>query len=216
MKTKRKKVAIVAGGRLHKRFLKDIASHDVVIGVDKGAFWLVAHGVTPDIAIGDFDSVTGPEKQRIHDESRIYMEFAPEKDATDLELAVEEAIRTVPSEVKMYGALGTRSDHSLAAIHMLLRLVSHNIYGEIVDNFNKINIVRHKIILMKDNEFPYVSVLPIGNQSVSVTLTGFVYNLSRFTITADTTLGISNNIRNISASITVHRGFALVVQSVDL
>jgi len=209
-----KVVSIVAGGKLHRRFLPVIRTSAVIIGVDHGALWLINEGVVPDIAIGDFDSVTAAQKRRIHDTATKYIEYLPEKDMTDLELAVEESMRHQPDEVWVYGAMGRRFDHTFGAIQLLTRLVSHNIEGVIVDNFNKINIVRRQLTLTSGSGFQYVSVIPIYER-VTVSLRGFAYNVSRHTLAAGSTLGISNQIAEQSATISVHTGQALVIQSND-
>ncbi len=210
-----KSIAIVAGGALDPSVLPHIQEAAVVIGVDRGALWLIKHGITPDVSIGDFDSVTLKEKKRIHDASGIYMEYRPEKDATDLELAVDHAITLKPKHVLLFGALGRRFDHAMGAIHMVLRLESHNIYGVIVDNFSKINIVRRQQRLHHDDSYPYVSIIPVAS-SVTVTLKGFAYNLARAPLCQGTSLGISNRISGKSATIDVHRGLALVIRSTDV
>jgi thiamine pyrophosphokinase len=210
-----KYIAIVAGGTLDLSLLPHIRAAAVVIGVDRGALWLVRHGVSPDVSIGDFDSVTLREKKRIHNASGIYMEYQPEKDATDLELAIDHAISLKPKHVMLFGALGRRFDHAMGAVHMLLRLESHNIYGVIVDNFSKINIVRRQQRLLRNASYPYVSVIPVAS-TVTVTLKGFVYDLIRKPLHAGTSLGISNEISGKSAIIDVHRGLAIVIRSTDV
>lgn len=209
-----KVIAIVAGGALDNSILPQIKKAHTVIGVDRGALWLLRHQVTPDVATGDFDSVTRVEKKRIHDGSALYVEYAPEKDATDLELAIDHAISQKPQEVVLFGVLGRRFDHAMGAVHMLLRLESHNIYGVIVDNFSKINIVRRQQALSYDSRYRYVSVIPVTKKA-TVTLKGFVYGLIHKTLYSGSSLGISNEISGKSAHITVHQGSVLVIQSCD-
>lgn len=209
-----KVISIVAGGRFSRRFLPSIRAAAVIIGVDYGAWRLVKEGVAPDIAIGDFDSVTAFQKKQIHDRAKKYIEYLPEKDMTDLELAVEEAMRLRPKEVRIYGALGGRFDHAFGAIQLLTRLVSHNINGEIVDNLNKINIVRRQLVLPSGSGFQYVSVIPL-HKNAMLSLDGFAYSVSRCTFAVGSTLGISNEIVDESATISVHSGQVLVVQSND-
>ncbi len=209
-----KKISIVAGGRSDKQFIPEIIQSNYVIGVDRGALWLLKHGIVPEIAIGDFDSVTQREKRYIHDRAKTYIEYAPEKDATDLELAIEEAIRLHPKEVRMYGALGKRFDHALAAAHLLLKLVSHNIQGQIVDNFSKIHIVRRQLRLQRHDSFRYISILPVKG-AATITLRGFTYEVTQRAFVVGSTLGISNEIASSSATIKVHEGYVLVIQSRD-
>lgn len=207
-------VAVVAGGVLSTRFLPEIRSADTVIGVDRGALWLIRQGVVPDIAIGDFDSVSTKEKKRIHDAVSTYIEYLPEKDATDLELAIDEAIKIRPKEVHIYGALGKRFDHALAAAYLLRNLVSHNIKGEIVDNFSKIHIVRRRQKFSRDVSYRYTSIVPFGT-TATVTLEGFAYSITRRKLMIASTLGISNEIIADTASVHVHQGIVLVIQSTD-
>jgi len=208
-------IAIVAGGDLFTQFVPDITGADMVIGADRGALWLIQQGIVPDIALGDFDSISQTEKGQVQRVSKKTIVFPKNKDATDLELAADEAIRHTPYAVYIYGALGKRFDHSVGATHVLSKLVSHNIYGEIVDNYNKINIVRRKLILTKDAAYPYVSVLPFSVAGVTVTLTGFAYSLTRTQLTSGISRGISNEITSDTAQITVHDGIALAIRSVD-
>lgn len=211
-KSGRLTVAVVAGGDLFDRFVSDIRKADMVIGADRGALWLIERGIPPDLAIGDFDSVTEAEKRRIRKSAIVWKEFPADKDATDLELAADEAIRRKPETVRIYGALGGRFDHSVGALYVLLRLVSHNIYGEIVDNSQNIMIVRHQEKFLRDLRYRYVSVIPFGSDA-TVTLQGFVYNVNRKKFTTQSSLGISNEIRDRFAVITVHSGCVLVVRS---
>lgn len=209
-----KTIIIVAGGILGAALLPKIRKEGLVIGVDRGALWLIKHKITPDISIGDFDSVSKTEKKLIHDSSGLYIEHQSKKNATDLELAVDQAITLKPREVVIFGALGRRFDHAMAAIHMLLRLESHNIYGVIVDNFSKINIVRHQLTLAQDDAYRYVSVIPVMAKA-TVTLKGFQYELARTTLSSGSSLGISNQISGTSGRITVHQGSVLIIQSTD-
>lgn len=214
MRQKIHSIAIVAGGTSPEAFVFDIGSKDLIIGVDRGALWLVQHGIVPDIAIGDFDSVSKVEKSRVKNNAKRVYEYLPKKDATDLELAIDKAIGFRPEYVTIYGGIGSRFDHSWAAVQMLLKLESHNILGQIVDNFNKISVVRRQMIFKKRNALRYVSVLPLES-SATITLEGFVYDVSHKHMKLTSTLGVSNEVCRQSASITVHKGCVLVIQSVD-
>lgn len=90
-------------------------SSDLLIGVDKGAATLVAHGYTPDYAIGDFDSSEPPEQ------CRHVIRLPADKDDTDLEVALLSVCERVGeeniSQIIIVGALGAgRLDHLLTNI----------------------------------------------------------------------------------------------------
>ncbi|KKU83594.1 MAG: Thiamine pyrophosphokinase [Microgenomates group bacterium GW2011_GWA2_47_8] len=207
-------VAIVGGGKLSKQFLSEIIKNEHIIGVDRGAYWLIANGITPDIAIGDFDSVSASELREIKQKVKRVEEHPKEKDFTDMELAVEHAITIQPAEVIIYGAIGSRFDHTMGNIYLLERLFEKGIIGAIHDLNNEVRIITGQITLRKEPRYCYVSLLPI-TASVEITLSGFFYDVTRASIRRGQTLGISNEIHEDEATIEVHRGKALLIQSRD-
>lgn len=208
------KIAIVAGGALEEDFIPGVLEADVIIGVDFGAFWLLEQGIVPHAAIGDFDSVDDKQYKVIKEKVHKVIKFSKEKDATDLELAVGEAIKSSTEEVWIYGGLGSRFDHSFAGIQMLLKLESHNICGYLVDKTNKINIVRQVEKFSRTKEYKYISFFPIDKTAI-ISLEGFKYNDNKLKISRGSTISVSNEILAQTAKITVHEGLVLAVQSKD-
>ncbi len=209
-------IAIVGGGKVSKQFLSEIVKSDYIVGVDRGAYWLLANGSTPDIAIGDFDSVISRELRIIKQNVKRVEEHPKEKDATDMELAVEHAIKLNPKRVVIYGALGNRLDHTIGNIHLLERLSDMGIEGVIRDRYNEVRLLTKTFIIdrRQHRNYKYLSVLPVSDE-MEVTLTGFRYDVSRALIRRGQTLGISNEIKGVQATIDVHRGRALVIRSRD-
>jgi thiamine pyrophosphokinase len=208
-----KSITIVAGGRVEESLIKT-TPQTTIIGVDRGALRVIRSKVIPDIAIGDFDSVSEKERNEIQKVSRHMIEFEQDKDATDLELAIDLAVAMRPKKVRLLGVLGGRMDHTIVAVHLLEKLLSHNIYGEIVDNFNKINIVRHLEKFSRSNEYKYFSVLPL-TEYATISLKGFKYDVVKKVFAKKSSLGISNEIRLSIATLHVHLGTVLVVRSRD-
>lgn len=202
-------IAIVAGGKLLKQFLTEIQQADFVIGVDRGALWLLQQKITPDVAIGDFDSVTKKEIQFIKQKVKKVIEFSQKKDATDLELAVDYAIKKKPKHVTIFGGIGTRLDHTVAAVHLLEKLITS---GKIIDSRNEIQLVRKTLHIFPSHR--YVSILP-HTKKIIASLSGFSYPLKRKTLIRGTSRGISNEVIGKKAFIEVHEGIALVIKSRD-
>ncbi|MDP1722429.1 MAG: thiamine diphosphokinase [Candidatus Gottesmanbacteria bacterium] len=207
-------IAIVGGGKLIKKFIVEIRSADYTIGVDRGAYWLILNRVIPDIAIGDFDSVTAREAQLIKKKSKLVVVYPKNKNETDMGLAVEHAIGLHPKEMTFYGAAGDRLDHTMANIHLLEQLDDQSIAGVIRDESNEVRIIHSQVTIKKDARFQYVSILS-ATETVEVTLIGFVYDLSHAIIHRGQTIGISNEIREDEATIEIHSGKALVIRSRD-
>ena len=71
------------------------------------------------LAVGDFDSVTEEERQVIQKRALRFVQAQPEKDDTDLELALLTIFEQNPqAEVTIFGALGGRIDHMLANVFL--------------------------------------------------------------------------------------------------
>ena len=109
------KIALFAGGTIDS-FQMDF---DIFIGVDRGSLFLIEQGICPDLSVGDFDSVSEEELALICSQSKEVLQAQPEKDDTDLELAVKAVFARSPqAQVTIFGAFGGRLDHTLANIFL--------------------------------------------------------------------------------------------------
>lgn len=109
------KIALFAGGTIDS-FQIDF---DLFIGVDRGSLFLIEQGICPDLAVGDFDSVSEKELALIYSQSKEVLQAQPEKDDTDLELAVKAVFARYPqAQLTIFGAFGGRLDHTLANIFL--------------------------------------------------------------------------------------------------
>ena len=65
--------------------------------MDRGSLFLIEQGICPDLAVGDFDSVSEEELALICSQSKNLLQAQPEeKDDTDLELAVKAVFARSP------------------------------------------------------------------------------------------------------------------------
>ena len=209
-----KRVVIFTNGKLEEGFVSEVKRDDYVIGVDWAAYWLIKNNIIPDLAIGDFDSTSEEEIVVIKNNCQNIKIFETKKDFTDTELAVEEAIKLNPKEVIIYGATGTRMDHTLANIFLLEKFLEKSIFASIRDKNNEIYLVNNKLILKNDQNFPFVSVIPVTD-SVVVSLKEFEYELDHKVINRGEAIGVSNEIVGESGEIVVQKGKVVVVRSRD-
>ncbi|MBA2174184.1 thiamine diphosphokinase [Halobacillus locisalis] len=217
--TKSKKIAVVGGSP--KAYIPDLKAFDqedmVWIGADQGAEVLIENDIVPDIAIGDFDSVSKVSKERIKQTSQSFVEYPDEKDETDLELAINEALKQNPSHIVLFGVTGGRIDHSLANIQLLYPLMQQGIKGTIIDQQNQVELVFAGEHTLKLNEaYPYVSFLPVTLEVSGITLKGFYYPLDEADVPYGSTLCISNQLIEDEGTFSFHSGILLVIRSKDL
>ena len=208
-------LAIVAGGNLSDIFFREIRKADYIIAADRGAIRLIENDITPDISLGDFDSVTKKELITIKQKSKKVIQYISEKDETDLEIGLKQAIPLHPRSIIIYGATGTRSDHMVASLMLLETCNRHGINTMMRDETNDIICIgKGEINLTKRADCLYVYIVPIS-QSVKITERGFRYEITNKTIHRGQTLGISNEFIGNEATIILHRGRAFLIQSRD-
>jgi thiamine pyrophosphokinase len=209
------RIVICTGGQLGSWAVEHIKNDDLLIGADSGAKFLVVHGFQPDIAIGDFDSVTTEELAAIRKHSGQVIACDPvDKDYTDTEMAFRLALDLQPADILLLGALGTRFDHSLANIYLLALAGEQLISASIIDGHNKITLIGQTATVNKDN-YPTVSLLPLSAQVTGITLSGFQYPLQDATLRIGQSLGISNVLLAEQGTIELSSGQLLVIQSRD-
>ncbi|USG65500.1 thiamine diphosphokinase [Brevibacillus ruminantium] len=213
--TTKSKIILFAGGSLGSWALEEIEKEDVLVGVDRGALFLIQNGRQPHLAIGDFDSVTAAEREVIRQNSGEMRSCDPVmKDLTDTEMGLRWALDQQPAEIVLAGALGSRFDHSLANVHLLRKALVAGVPCRIVDEKNQVLLVDQQVTLHR-KRFAHVSLLPLTEQVSGITLTGFQYPLDKATLRIGDTLGISNVLLADTGTVTVADGYLLVIQSMD-
>lgn len=105
------------------------AQSEAVIASDGGYHILMQNGVTPDIVIGDFDSI---RSGTVIPEGITIEKYPPEKDLSDSELAIRRALELQPDKIVLAAVTGRYLDHSLANILNLFRNKRPGVTLEIV------------------------------------------------------------------------------------
>jgi thiamine pyrophosphokinase len=199
----KKRILIFGSGKLHKKFLREIREGDYVIGVDRAAYWLLTQKITPDIAIGDFDSATRREFNLIKKSIKAIKQYPSKKNKTDMELALTYA----RGETLVFGWLGTRLDHTLAT----LSLVDKHI---LVDTTNRIRLIGRGKTVIEKASYRYISILPY-TKNITLSLKGFKFNLDRKMLKKQSSLGVSNELISKQGVIEIFSGRAWVIESND-
>lgn len=210
-----RRILLFSGGNLGDWAVTDIQPDDVLVGIDRGALFLVRRGLAPHFALGDFDSVTAEELQEIKNSCPELDACDPiMKDLTDTEMGFFWALRLRPREIVLLGVLGTRFDHSLANVHLLRIALEQGIPCRIVDETNELLLIDRTVQLRK-SRFSHVSLLPLTMDVTGITLTGFQYPLHKATLTIGQSLGISNVLVADTGTVEIDSGYLLVIQSRD-
>ncbi|MDI4645685.1 thiamine diphosphokinase [Cohnella hashimotonis] len=211
-----RRAVIYTGGSLGPWSLALAQPDDYLIGADKGAFYLIQNGITPHLALGDFDSVDADALATIRAEAEETAEYdAVDKDWSDTELALREALARGYRDIVIAGGLGSRFDHSLANVQLLAVAVEAGAAAVLVDDHNEIRLLTEGARLTADDRYPYVSLLPLTSEVTGVTLTGFAYPLQEATLRQGMSLGVSNLLLADAGFISLRSGSLLVIRSRD-
>lgn len=215
-----KKVLIVSGGKIEEPFAERYVKENdfsFIIAADSGIEFLDRHGWVPDILLGDFDSAKPETVQFYREQEKTELrEFQPEKDDTDTEIAVLLAIEKGAEEVHLLGATGSRVDHMMANVGLLGLFLEKGISAFLVDAQNRVRVINSTTVIKKEEQYGnYVSLLPFMGRVTGLTLTGFKYPLLDFTMEGFHSLGVSNEIVEEQAVITLKSGCLIVAESKD-
>ncbi|WP_042456271.1 thiamine diphosphokinase [Neobacillus dielmonensis] len=213
-------INILAGGP--EDLLPDLTEYNekntVWVGVDRGVFHLLKRKISPNIAFGDFDSVSSLELEYIENSVSELRRFKPEKNETDMELALNWALDQDPKTIHIFGATGGRLDHLLANIQLLMVSLNKKSQAEVslIDR-NNIVFLRSPGIytLTKIEAMKYISFVPLTLDVNNLTLEGFKYPLTNHHISLGSTLCISNELISDYGTFSFSEGILIVIRSHD-
>lgn len=187
------------------------------IGADAGATALLQIGISPEAAVGDFDSVSEVEFSLLQQAVSELKRLPAEKDETDAELALKHAVSWSPDLIIVTGVTGGRLDHFISALHAVFacQLENPDIDVVIMDRHNRIRFLPPgKHPLTGDSRYRYISLYPFQSEVTELTLKGFRYEVAGERIPFGSTRFTSNELAG-EGEITFETGNCLVVESRD-
>lgn len=164
-----------------------------------------------DLIVGDFDSTAEhsfPSRAEI-------LRFPPEKDKTDTQIALDEAIRRGADEIIIIGGLSGRLDHTLSNVYLLEALSrEHGVRATLCDGQNRVRYLYRSALLVVGGEYKYFSLIPADEKVTGVSVKGARYPLERAVLRrSNPSLGVSNEVCGSCAMVSCARGGLFVIES---
>ena len=180
-----------------------IEKGDLVIAADGGLRHTGHLGITPDIILGDFDSLGYvPEGAVVH---------PVEKDDTDAMLAVRQGLARGYRDFVIYGGMdGPRLDHTIANLQTLCFLAEHGARGHLVGLSFTATVIKDEKMVFSPDCTGIFSVFCLGKDA-SVSISGAKYEADHALLTAGFPLGVSNHFEGTAVEITAHRGTVILI-----
>ena len=182
---------------------------DFILCADGGTRHALALGITPNVVIGDLDSITGEERRKIENLGVEIIQHPTDKNETDLELAIDHALKLNPSQIFIVAALGGRMDQTLANIALLSNssLVTHNL--RITDGVEELFFCRDQV-KVEGRSGDIISLIPWQGEVTGVFTENLRWHLHHETLYPDKTRGISNEMTADIATVSIKSGLLLI------
>jgi thiamine pyrophosphokinase len=185
----------------------------LVIGADAGGLHAAALGLKLDLLVGDFDSLDATSHTSLEAQGVEVKLFPAEKDETDLELALLEAVKRGAEHIIVLGTSGGRLDMTLASVLLLAHPALIDTCSELWTDDQTAWLIRSPGSDIRGQRGDTISLIPIAGEALSVTTSNLHYPLNHETLTFGPARGISNLMDADIAHIALHSGLLLIVHT---
>lgn len=220
---KERVVLVITGGSVDLAWLRGwLCTKEIIfsIAADRGLEAADSLGINVDLVVGDYDSVDSHILDKYRKNAEV-VTYPPEKDYTDTHIALKYAIdkakeiNDADTHIYIVGATGSRIDHMLTNISVLIEAYRSGVNACIIDKFNKVYLSGDNFVLRKSEQYgKYVSFVPV-TERVRLSLTGMKYNLCGYTLTQGESICQSNEIADDEAEVKIYEGCLIVIEAKD-
>ena len=211
----RKTAFIYTGGTVFDEYvIEKPEKGDLIIAADAGYLTARRLGITPDVVLGDFDTLG---EANIPDGIEC-LRVPAEKNDTDTQLAVQVAIDRGAGEIVIVGGMSGRIDHTLSTLAILENLWERKagrIYATLTDGKNRVRFIRSSGTILPRSQYRFFSLIAADETVKGITLEGCKYPLKNGRISRRHQWAVSNEIVGNCALIEIRRGGVWVIESMD-
>ncbi len=211
---------VLAGGDPVEPRLRTVLERTVlergalVVAADSGVHQAELLGLHVDYLVGDFDSAEPDAIERARAAGAVVDRHPAEKDATDLELALDVARDRGARRITVVGGAGGRLDHLLANVALLCSPRFADLEIDARSGDAHLAVVRggrppHAIVGCPGS---LVTLLPAGGDAAGITTSGLQYPLAGATLRPGTSRGVSNVLVGEEGSVVLEHGTLLAIQ----
>jgi thiamine pyrophosphokinase len=187
-----------------------IRADDILIAADGGTRHVLALGLRPDLIIGDLDSITEGERQKMESDGIKIAKYSRDKNETDLELAIQYALDAKPEQIIIVAGLGGRIDQSLANLALISDIRFVQLDVRLDDGVEEAYFCRDQVQVQGKNG-DVVSLIPWQGVVTGVRTENLKWPLHNEMLYPEKSRGVSNEMTGNTASVEIKSGLLLVV-----
>lgn len=158
----------------------------LIIAADAGLKTLNKYNITPDLIVGDFDSLG---EKPVGDNVIIH---PTRKNDTDTLLAIKIGLEKGYKEFLVFGCIGGRLDQTIASIQTAAFVAEQGGNAIFFDEDTRATVIKDSSISFSKENSGTISVFAISGKANGVTENNLLYTLDKAQITPDFPLGVSN------------------------
>jgi len=204
---------VIGGDRPDPRALAHFPNDVTVICADSGLDHALSLGLTPDIFLGDMDSVSSTALHTSQQETWKVITYDPLKDQTDTELALQYACTQNFTDITLLWGSGDRIDHVLG----VLAALSHESLSSVRNLVAWIGTDRVEVMHGPRSYHDEVTVgstvslMPLGPSVIGVSTNGLQWNLNHEDLAPQSARGVSNIAHQTNINIEIETGVLAIV-----
>jgi thiamine pyrophosphokinase len=207
-------VVFSGGAYRNPEFYRDFAKDaDLIIAADSGGDLLLSLDIVPHVLIGDMDSIGRAALRAFKGKGAEIVELPPEKDFTDTEMAVRLAVERGAREIILLGAIGSRIDHTLANVSLLIFASERGASARIVNEDQEAYLLAADVVNPIAGEVgDTVSLIALSDPVTGVTTHDLKYPLKEANLKLLSPLGVSNEVSGQNPWVEFWEGRLLLIR----
>lgn len=203
----------IGGDAPHDSVRLALPEAGLVIAADSGWSHAIAMGRTPDVLVGDMDSIHPDHLAEARASDAEIIEHPTDKDFTDTELALQLARKFDYRHIHLVSGGGDRFDHLLAMVHSLVEHSDDSTLTAHVGAQHIRIVTPRETATFTTTPGATVSLIPLGGHAKGVSTQGLQWELRRSTLRSFASRGVSNIAVAPTVTIALRTGALAVITS---
>ena len=208
---------MIAHGDVDPRDLAQLDGAELIVAADGGTLALERWNFVPHAIVGDLDSLGVDRATEYAGQGVTVVPYSPEKDESDLELAIAYATTAKADDIVLLGILGgARFDHEIANTLLIaadeyrgrrLRAVRGDVTARALHGGETLE--------LGGVAGDLVTLLAVRGDAEGIRTHGLKYPLAGETLHFGAARGLSNVVVSAGATVSCDRGVLLVIETAD-